>query len=125
MESSGKSAVTAVRSTDEQDAANADPRLAELRDDCFNELKHLVLETGREMYPNKQIKGVNEIIPLQALKQIAEKLPTSRDTLKGIEYMTEYRLNLYAEVILGVTTEYYERRMEYLTSQAQANQIAR
>ena len=115
----------AAARTEEEEGGETDPRLMVLQEDCFSELKHLVLETGRELHPSKQFKGVNDIIPLQALKQISEKLPTTMEALRRMEYLTEYRASLYGEVILNVTREYHERRMEHLRSQAQANQIVR
>jgi len=112
--------------TDEvKDAKESDPELSQMQEDCFNELKMLVLETGRTLKPGKNIKGVYEIIPLQALKQISEKLPTTMDTLSQLEYMTAYRLSLYGECILGITSEYAEMRMNHLASQAHAFQLQR
>jgi len=110
---------------EEGDSKETDPKLMELQEGCFEELKHLVLETGREMNPSKHFKGVNEIVPLQALRQMSERLPTTEEALRKLEYMTKYRVDLYGEVILSITTEYYERRMQHLASQAQANQLAR
>jgi hypothetical protein len=34
--------------------------------------------------------------------------------------MTDYRVRLYGEVILGVTREYHAQRMEHLASQTEA-----
>jgi len=103
----------------------ADPRLAALQEEAMDELKHLVLETGKQLHPEKQFKGVNEIIPLQALRMISEKLPLDNEALGKIEYMTAYRLSLYGDVILSTCKEFSDQRMDYLASQAQANQIAR
>ena len=59
------------------------------------------------------------------MKEISTKLPTSTELLKRIEYLTDYRVGLYGDVILSVTREYHEMRVEHLTSQAAANQLAR
>jgi hypothetical protein len=41
-----------------------------------------------------------------------------------LEHMTVYRVRLYGEVILTVTSEYHQQRMEHLASQTEAARSA-
>ena len=99
----------------------ADTRLVELQEECFSQLKQVVLIAARELLQDQHISGVNEVIPLQCLREISKDLPVSVPALAMIEHMTDYRVRNYHEVILGVTNEFHSLKLDHLACQAIAH----
>merc|ERR1719323_2292641 len=97
-------------------------RLRELEEECLEELKQVVLAAGQDYYPENKINNVNEVIQLEALRIISRRLPTTREQLLQIDYMTEFRCNQYESVIFGTTQHYHAIRMEHLKTMAAARQ---
>ena len=60
----------------------------------------------------QHISGVNEVIPLQCLREISRDLPVSTASLARIEY----RVRNYQQLILGVTKEF--QKLEHLSVDA-------
>ena len=63
------------------------------QESCFTELKHLILETGRELFPGKHFKGVNEIIPLQ----VGGKYYTVYRSKIDLKSTTKFRSSLFTK----------------------------
>merc|ERR1719188_449408 len=97
-------------------------KLRELEEECLEELKQVVLAAGQDYYPERKINNVNEVIQIEALRIISRRLPTTRDQLLQIDYMTEFRCNQYESVIFGTTGHYHTIRMDHLKTMAAARQ---
>ena len=97
-------------------------KLRELEEECLEELKQVVLAAGQDYYPERKINNVNEIIQIEALRIISRRLPTTRDQLLQIDYMTEFRCNQYESVIFGTPGHYNAIRMDHLKTMAAARQ---
>ena len=97
-------------------------KLRELEEACLEELKQVVLAAGQDYYPENKINNVNEVIQIEALRIISRRLPTSREQLLQVDYMTEFRCDQYESVIFGTTRPYHEIRMEHLKTMAAARQ---
>ena len=97
-------------------------RLRELEEECLEELKQVVLAAGQDYYPENKINNVNEVIQIEALRIISRRLPTTREKLLQIDYMTEFRCDQYESVIFGTTQHYHSLRMEHLKTMAAARQ---
>ena len=65
----------------------------------------------------QHISGVNEVIPLQCLREISRDLPVSTASLARIEY----RVRNYQQLIMGVTKEF--QKLEHLASQTLDRQM--
>ena len=52
----------------------------------------------------------------------SKKLPTTKEELLQVDYMTEFRVKQYSSVILGTTETYQKMRMEHLKTLAAARQ---
>merc|ERR1719228_64515 len=66
--------------------------------------------------------GVNEVIQIEALRIIARKLPTTKEELLQVDYMTEFRVNQYESVILDTTKHFHKQRMDHLKTVATLRQ---
>ena len=97
-------------------------KLRELEEECLEELKQVVLAAGQDYYPENKINNVNEVIQIEALRIISRRLPTSREQLLQVDYMTEFRCDQYESVIFGTTRPYHTIRMEHLKTMAAARQ---
>ena len=97
-------------------------KLRELEEACLEELKAVVLAAGQDYYPDNKINNVQEVIQLEALRTISRRLPTTREQLLQVDYMTEFRCEQYESVILGTTRPYHQIRMEHLKTMAAARQ---
>ncbi len=55
-----------------------------------------------QVNPGQHVKGVHEIIPLQALKEISERLPQTEEELRRYNHMFaahKLKLKLYGSVV--------------------------
>jgi len=100
-----------------------DQKVIEIQEDCFSQLKQVVLVAAKDLNVGQHISGVHEVIPIQCLRELSRDLPVSKASLSRIEHMTEYRVRNYHEVILGVTREFHRLKMEHLASQTLARQM--
>jgi len=100
-----------------------DTKVAEIQEECFSQLKQVVLVAAKDLNHGQHISGVNEVIPLQCLREISRDLPVSAASLARIEHMTDYRVRNYQQVILGVTKEFHKQKLEHLASQTLARQM--
>ena len=82
----------------------------------------VVLAAGQDYYPENKINNVNELIQIEALRIMSRRLPTSREQLLQVDYMTEFRCDQYESVIFGTTRPYHEIRMEHLKTMAAQRQ---
>lgn len=99
----------------------SDPRLLEIQEDCLEQLKQVVLATAEALADSRdKISGVNEVIPIACLREISASLPTTAAALGRVEHMTGYRMRNYQEVILSVTKEFHQLRMDHLAQEAAA-----
>jgi len=99
-----------------------DSRLKEIEEQCLEELKDVVLVAGQSFNPEANFMGVNEVIQIDALKIMAKKLPTTKEELMQVEYMTEFRVNQYESVILDITRHFLKQRMDHLKTLATLRQ---
>jgi len=100
-----------------------DTKVVEIQEECFSQLKQVVLAAAKDLNIGQRISGVNEVIPIQCLREISKDLPVSTAALARIEHMTEYRVRNYQEVILVVTREFHKQKLEHLASQTLARQL--
>merc|ERR1719318_363028 len=59
---------------------------------------------------------------MEALKVMAKKLPTTKEELMQVDYMTEFRVNQYESVILDTTKHFHKQRMDHLKTVAALRQ---
>jgi len=100
-----------------------DQKVTEIQEECFSQLKQVVLVAAKDLNHGQHISGVHEVIPIQCLRELSKELPVSTSSLARIEHMTEYRIRNYQEVIFGVTREFHKQKMEHLASQTLARQM--
>ena len=96
-----------------------DPAIQEIQEECLEQLKHVVLATAQGLQ-DTMISGVNEVIPIACLREITASLPTTAAALGRVEHMTRHRMTNYQEVILSVTKEFHQKKMDHLACQAVA-----
>ena len=96
-----------------------DDELKRLEEDCFSELKEAIAEHFPEL------KSVYAALPVDAYREIAEKLPNTQQKLLDIDQMTETRVQKYGVVIIGVCKQFIEKRMAYLADRATAEALER
>ena len=103
--------------TSKEDIEN---KLLEIQEDCFDELKHIVLESEKiNLASDNFSTTTNNVVPV--LKEISESLPqTSHDLADVIRH--HRLLPCYEEIILTITNEYYQmRRKALLQARKQRN----
>ena len=96
-----------------------DPAIQEIQEECLEQLKQVVLATAQGLQ-DTMISGVNEVIPIACLREITASLPTTAAALGRVEHMTRHRMTNYQEVILSVTKEFHQKKMDHLACQAVA-----
>ncbi len=96
-----------------------DPAVQEIQEECLEQLKQVVLATAQGLQ-DTMISGVNEVIPIACLREISTSLPTTAAALGRVEHMTRHRMTSYQEVILCLTKEYHQKKMDHLACQVVA-----
>ena len=96
-----------------------DPAIKEIQEECLEQLEQVVLATAQGLQ-DTMISGVNEVIPIACLREITASLPTTAAALGRVEHMTRHRMTNYQEVILSVTKEFHQKKMDHLACQAVA-----
>jgi bloom syndrome protein len=101
----------------EEECLEPDVQLKELEEKCFEALK-----TSVETY----FPEVNySVIPYQSYRNIAAKLPQTKEELLEVEQMTSIRVNKYGSVLLAVCKDFKQKRTKYTRDKNRPEELLR
>ncbi len=100
-----KAAVGVVTTSQE-----TDEDLLKLEEECFELLRVTVIAH------NPSLKTAYHAVPAECFREIAQKLPRTREEMLEIDQMTEARFGNYGEVLMDVCDKFYQKRQEHLKS---------
>ena len=95
------------------DEADLERALAEIQEDCYEELYHIILASEQSDASRVGLKSVAEnrdiedVVPRETLLEISTVLPQSVSGLGSIEGLTEEVLMKYGDTILSITKDYH------------------
>ena len=92
------------------DEGDLDRALAEIQEDCYEELYHIILtaeETEASRLGTLTNANLDDVIPREALIEISKVLPQSTSALESVEGVTEEVLTKYQDIILSITKHYH------------------
>ena len=87
---------------------DTDDVLKTLEEECFGELKSAIAVNFVDL------KSVYLALPIECYREIAEKLPTTREEMLEIDQMTEFRFDRFGCYLLDVCRDFNARRLAYI-----------
>ena len=102
--------------TNEQETDNV---LKTLEEECFSALKTII---GKN-FPD--LKSVYLALPIECYREIADKLPQTREELLEIDQMTHFRFDRFGKYLLEVCKDFNGKRMAYLEDKQLAELLAK
>ena len=109
-----KSTKGGATSKDAAPEAGSDDVLKSLEEECFGELKSAIAVR----FPD--LKSVYLALPIECFREIAEKLPTTRDEILEVDQMTEFRFERFGPCLLDVCREFNSKRLAYIEDKQMA-----
>lgn len=96
-----------------------DEVLQTIEEECFAELKNVVAKN----FPD--LKSVYLALPIECFREIAQKLPQTKDEIMEIDQMTYFRFDKFGLHLLDVCKDYNTKRLNYLEDKQMAEIMAK
>ena len=93
--------------------------LKSLEEECFGELKSAIAVNFIDL------KSVYLALPIECYREIAEKLPITREEMLEIDQMTEFRFDRFGRFLLDVCRDFNARRLAYIEDKQMATMMAK
>ena len=98
---------------------DSDDVLKSLEEECFGELKSAIAVNFIDL------KSVYLALPIECYREIAEKLPITREEMLEIDQMTEFRFDRFGRFLLDVCRDFNARRLAYIEDKQMATMMAK